>query len=193
MLNCCPSWGRKTLTFQQLEDLIEMWYLETEDEERLFHYMAKEMTEVDRIVENNNNKCAELQSTCKELKLAHNIINCQLFDICCDLKPLEDFVCWLEKVTCWPSVYIDCQRLCLFSLLEDIFIEVNNLKTLAEEVAALEETQQLLCKLTKILSLDHRSLCGLLQRIECSECILLSITEAHQSFPSVPQTGRAIC
>lgn len=184
MLNCYPSWGNKTLTFQQFEDLIKMWYLETDDEERIFHCKAKEVTQIDRIVENNREKCIQLQQTCNELKSVHNTINCQLYDVCCDLRPLEDFVCRLEMLTCWPA-YVDCQKLCLYSLLEDVFIQVNNLRTLAEEVAALVETQQLLRKLTTIFSLDLRFLCGLLQRIECTECILLSVTEHHQSFPTV--------
>lgn len=45
-----------TLTFHQLEDLIKAWSLETEELEKIFHNMIKDIFQIDRHIEANQKK-----------------------------------------------------------------------------------------------------------------------------------------
>ncbi|XP_046679609.1 uncharacterized protein LOC124366997 isoform X3 [Homalodisca vitripennis] len=175
MLSCHAAWSRRTLTFQQLQDLLDMWFLETEDEERLFHNMARELNQRDRIIEYNQEY---------ELQAVHRIIDCQVFDICCELQPLQDAVCCMESQTCCPP-FVDCQKLNLYSMVESLFVKINNMATEAEELSCLLNTQLFLYKITSALSLDERILRGILTRTEQIEDVLLCITQHHQYFPYV--------
>uniref|UniRef100_A0A1B6LZN4 Uncharacterized protein n=1 Tax=Graphocephala atropunctata TaxID=36148 RepID=A0A1B6LZN4_9HEMI len=185
MLSCYPAWSRKTLTFQQLQDLLDMWFLETEDEERMFQNMVKELAARDAIIEYNQECCEYLVQTCQDLQATHRIIDCQVFDVCCEMQPLQDVVCCLEMQTCCP-LFVDCQKLNLYTMVESLFVKINNLTTQAEELSALLNTQLFIYKITSALSLDEKVLRGILVRIEQIEQAVFCITESHQLYGFVP-------
>lgn len=186
MTNCYAAWSKKTLTFQQLEDLLAMWCLETEEEEEVFHRMARDLRQREVIVRLNQKKVEELLQTCKELQATQKILNCQVHDLCCDLRPLEDKICCLELLTC-NTPFVDCRKFNLYSMFECLFVRINQLRSLAQDVAILLETQEVIRKITTILSLDEKFLGGLLKKIEFVECELLRILVAHEKFPHVPK------
>lgn len=182
---CYPSWSRKTLTFSQLEDVLNVWFKDTEDFEMIFKSMASGITETDRHIENNRDKIATLMQTVAELQACQRCVECELFDICCNLRPLEDQVTCLENILGCPPYY-DCGKLCLYSAVESLFNKVTSLRQFSEELASLLDSQRVFYKITSVLSLDEKILRGLIPKIEETENLCQSISQQHQCLPRVP-------
>jgi len=173
------------MTFQQLGALLEVWYQDTEDCAKIFCNQAAVVSEWDRMIERRQDRCRDLIQCCQELQKIFMIIECQLLDISCELKPLEDYISCLEQLIQSPH-HVDHAKFYLYNLADCLFIQVHNLSRQAEELALLTSTHNFIRKIMCTLFWDIRCLDGVFKIIEYNENLLLCVTENHKLFLTLP-------
>ncbi|CAJ0926786.1 unnamed protein product, partial [Ranitomeya imitator] len=85
------------LTYAQLENLINKWSLELDDQEKLFLHQATQVNAWDRTLIRNGEKITELHQEMEKVKLDQKRLDQELDFILSQQKELEDLLIPLEE------------------------------------------------------------------------------------------------
>ncbi|PWA31428.1 hypothetical protein CCH79_00002767 [Gambusia affinis] len=85
------------MSYAQLENLINKWSLELEDQERHFLQQATQVNAWDRMLVENGEKITSLHKELEKVKLDQRRLNQELDFILSQQKELEDLLCPLEE------------------------------------------------------------------------------------------------
>jgi len=89
--------GQKQMTFRQLEETINKWTAELEEQEKYFLDQATQVNAWDRIVMENGEKIVQLNKDVEKVKLDQQKLDHELDFIHSQQKELEDILTPLEK------------------------------------------------------------------------------------------------
>ncbi|XP_059151902.1 nuclear pore glycoprotein p62-like isoform X2 [Physella acuta] len=92
-----PAVGQKQMTFRQLEETINKWTTELEEQEKYFLEQATQVNAWDRIVMDNGEKIIQLNKDVEKVKLDQQKLDHELDFVHSQQKELEDILVPLEK------------------------------------------------------------------------------------------------
>lgn len=86
-----------TLTFAQLEDAINKWTIQLEDQSKIFMNQAKQLTAWDRLLIANGEKVVNISNGLERIKQQQQQLDHELDFVLSQQKELEDLIVPLEK------------------------------------------------------------------------------------------------
>lgn len=97
----------KSTTFSQLEEAINKWNVELEEQERIFLSQATQVNAWDRLLVSNGEKITSLNESVERVKLEQQRLDHELDFIVAQQRELEELLTPLEKsVEASPSLSI---------------------------------------------------------------------------------------
>lgn len=86
-----------TLTFAQLEDAINKWTIQMEDQLKIFMNQARQLTAWDRLLVSNGEKIVNISNGLERIKQQQQQLDHELDFVLSQQKELEDLIVPLEK------------------------------------------------------------------------------------------------
>ncbi|KAH9499978.1 Nuclear pore glycoprotein p62 [Bulinus truncatus] len=161
---------QKQMTFRQLEDTINKWTAELEEQEKYFLEQATQVNAWDRVVMDNGEKIVQLNKDVEKVKLDQQKLDHELDFVQSQQKELEDILVPLEKaLDSMPPInyqqHADIEREHTYTLAESLDAQLKrmgqDLKEIIERLNATNskpEVDDPVHQITKILNAHFMSL-----------------------------------
>ncbi|OXU28446.1 hypothetical protein TSAR_016736 [Trichomalopsis sarcophagae] len=180
-----PSGG---INFCQLEESINKWTLELEEQEKVFVNQATQINAWDRLLIANGEKIVTLNQEVERVKLEQQQLEHELDYVIGQQKELQDCLVPLEKELALLSV-TDPEREYTYRLAENIDTQLKqmseDLKEIIEhlnEANRAQDSSDPIVQIVKILNAHMNSLQWLVQRTNLLNQKIQQIDHMHQSF-----------
>ncbi|XP_014223787.1 nuclear pore glycoprotein p62 [Trichogramma pretiosum] len=176
------------INFCQLEESINKWTLELEEQEKVFVNQATQINAWDRLLINNGEKIVTLNQEVERVKLEQQQLEHELDYVVGQQKELQDCLVPLEKELALLSV-TDPEREYTYRLAENIDTQLKqmseDLKEIIEhlnEANRAQDSSDPIVQIVKILNAHMNSLQWLVQRTNVLSTKIQQIDQMHQSF-----------
>lgn len=120
-----------SMNFVQLEEVINKWTLELEEQEKMFINQATQINAWDRLLVNNSEKIVELNNSVENVKLQQQQLDYELDFILAQQRELEECLVPLEKELASAPVNIDPQREHMYHMADSLDTQ---LKRMSEDL-----------------------------------------------------------
>lgn len=186
-----PSSAVSSLTTQinhiQLEEVINKWTLDLEEQEKIFIGQAAQINAWDRLFTNNSEKIIVLNREVDNMKLQQLQLDHELDFILAQQRELEDCVVPLEKeLASTPNTNTDPEREHTYHLAENLDTQLkqmqDDLKEIIEhlnESSRTQDTSDPIVQIGRILNAHMNSLQWIDQNIVNIQTQLDSVTKMH--------------
>ncbi|XP_017780124.1 PREDICTED: nuclear pore glycoprotein p62 [Nicrophorus vespilloides] len=142
-----------TLTFAQLEDAINKWTIDLEEQGKLFGNQAKQLNAWDRLLISNGEKVLSLNNSIERVKQQQQNLDQELDFVLAQQKELEDLIAPLEKELNELPI-TDLDRNHTYQLAETMDTQLKqmseDLKEIIEQLNEANKTQELSNPITQI-------------------------------------------
>ncbi|XP_075217684.1 nucleoporin 62 isoform X2 [Lycorma delicatula] len=134
-----------SMNYVQLEEIINKWTLELEEQEKLFVNQATQINAWDRLLVNNSEKIVELNNSVENVKLQQQQLDYELDFILAQQRELEECLTPLEKELASTPVNVDPQREHMYHMAENMDTQLKqmseDLKEIIEHLNESSKTQ----------------------------------------------------
>ncbi|XP_066995442.2 nuclear pore glycoprotein p62 [Anabrus simplex] len=142
VVSSVPTGGSTSVNFCQLEEGINKWTLELEEQEKVFLNQATQVNAWDRLLIENGEKLVELSNSVERVKLEQQQLDHELEFILAQQRELEDLLTPLEKELANNSVS-DPGREHTYQLAENLDTQLKQMsEDLKEIIELLNETNR---------------------------------------------------
>ncbi|XP_058788713.1 nuclear pore glycoprotein p62 isoform X3 [Phymastichus coffea] len=176
------------INFCQLEESINKWTLELEEQEKVFVNQATQINAWDRLLIANGEKIVTLNQEVERVKLEQQHLEHELDYVVGQQKELQDCLIPLEKELAQLSV-TDPEREYTYRLAENVDTQLKqmseDLKEIIEhlnEANRAQDSSDPIVQIVKILNAHMNSLQWLVQRSNLLNQKIQQIDHMHQSF-----------
>ncbi|XP_011498286.1 PREDICTED: nuclear pore glycoprotein p62 [Ceratosolen solmsi marchali] len=176
------------INFCQLEESINKWTLELEEQEKVFVNQATQINAWDRLLIGNGEKIVILNQEVERVKLEQQQLEHELDYVVGQQKELQDCLVPLEKELALLSV-TDPEREYTYRLAENIDTQLKqmseDLKEIIEhlnEANRSQDSSDPIVQIVKILNAHMNSLQWLVQQTNLLNQKIQQINQMHQSF-----------
>ncbi|XP_014208979.1 nuclear pore glycoprotein p62 [Copidosoma floridanum] len=176
------------INFCQLEECINKWTLELEEQEKVFVNQATQINAWDRLLIANGEKIITLNQEVERVKLEQQQLEHELDYVVGQQKELQDCLVPLEKELSTLSV-TDPEREYTYRLAENIDTQLKqmseDLKEIIEhlnEANRAQDSSDPIVQIVKILNAHMNSLQWLVQRTNLLSSKIQQVDQMHQSF-----------
>jgi len=166
-----PAQPTRSLTYKQLEDQIDKWYVELEDQQSSFLKQATEVNAWDKQLIENGQKITDLNADVEKVKLDQNRLNNELEFIITQQNELEEMLKPLEdSVAKYPPInyqqHTDTERENTYQMAESIDAQLKRMTDDLKEVidhlntgtGAGDKNKEPMLQISKILNAHMESL-----------------------------------